>query len=102
MRRFCFVLGIAMSAFVALAQESPAAGPYRVSKTVKVGGEGTFDTAFADTAGRRLYIPRKKPGRIMVFNLDTLKPVGEIPDASANGVVVDLKSGHGFASSNPS
>ena len=61
MRRFCLVFGIAMSAFVALAQEAPTNGPYRVSKTVKVGGEGTFDTAFADTAGRRLYIPRKIP-----------------------------------------
>jgi hypothetical protein len=102
MRRFCFVFGFAMSAFVALVREAPAKGPYRVSKTVKVGGEGTFDTAFADTAGRRLYIPRKKPGRIMVFNLDTLKPVGEIPDASANGVVVDLKSGTASPAANPS
>jgi DNA-binding beta-propeller fold protein YncE len=101
--RRCLVLvtGIAMSAFVVLAQEAPTNGPYRVSKTVKVGGAGTYDTAFADTVGRRLYIPRKNPGRIMVFDLDTLEPVGEIPDASANGVVVDLKSGHGFASSKP-
>jgi len=64
---------------------------------VKVGGEGTFDTAFADNVGRRLYIPRKGPGRITVFNLDTLDPLGEIPD----GVVIDPKSGHGFASSKP-
>jgi NAD(P)-dependent dehydrogenase (short-subunit alcohol dehydrogenase family) len=57
--------------------------------------------AFADVGGRRLYIPRKGPGRITVFNLDTLEPAGEIPDAAANGVVVDRKSGHGFASSQP-
>jgi hypothetical protein len=68
---------------------------------VKVGGEGTFDTAFADVEGRRLYIPRKGPGRITVFDLDTLEPAGEIPDAAANGVVVDSKSGHGFATSQP-
>jgi len=59
---------------------------------VKVGGEGTFDTAFADVKARRLYIPRKNPGRITVFNPDTLEPAGEIPDAAANGVVVDPKS----------
>ena len=103
MRRLCLVLlaGIAISAIMILAQETPPNGPYHVSKTVKIGGAGTYDTAFADTVGRRLYIPRKKPGRIMVFNLDTLEQAGEIPDASANGVAVDLKSGHGFASSKP-
>src|SRR5579863_5097272 len=101
MRRYCLVCamaGIAMAAFVGLAQTG---GPYKVSKTVRVGGPGTFDTALADTIGRRLYIPRKAPGRITVFNLDTLEPVGEIPDAAANGAVVDSKSGHGFASSKP-
>jgi DNA-binding beta-propeller fold protein YncE len=66
-----------------------------------LGGSGTFDTACADVAQRKLYIPRKNPGRITVFNLDTLEPAGEIPDAAANGVVVDPKSGHGFASSKP-
>ncbi|HJT87512.1 MAG TPA: YncE family protein, partial [Bryobacteraceae bacterium] len=84
-----------------LPQQVLAEGPYKLSKVVKVGGEGTFDTAFADVAGRRLYIPRKGPGRITVFDLDTLEPAGEIPDAAANGVVVDPKSGHGFASSKP-
>ncbi len=57
---------------------------------------------YADEAGRRLYIPRMgNPGRIAVFNLDTLDPVGEIPNASAHGVAVSSKSNHGFASSKP-
>src|SRR6202142_831334 len=103
MRRFCLVCGIGITifVFVGLAQPARGEGPYRVSKTVKVGGAGTFDTVLADTVGRRLYIPRKGPGRIMVFNLDTLEPVGEIADAAANGAAVDSKSGHGFASSKP-
>ena len=103
MRRFCLVsvIVITISGFVGLAQPAPGGGPYKVLKTVKVGGAGTFDTVLADTVGRRLYIPRKNPGRIMVLNLDTLEPVGEIPDAAANGAVVDSKSGHGFASSKP-
>ena len=103
MRRFClvFAAGITLLAFVGFAQKGPTGGPYAVSKTIKIGGAGTFDTVFADTVGRRLYIPRKGPGRITVFDLDTLEPVGEIPNASANGAVVDPKSGHGFASSKP-
>jgi DNA-binding beta-propeller fold protein YncE len=84
-----------------MSQRSIAEGPYKLSRVVKLGGEGTFDTAFADVDARRLYIPRKNPGRITVFNLDTFEPVGEIPDAAANGVVIDPKSGHGFASSKP-
>src|SRR5262249_23357128 len=57
---------------------------------------------------RRLYIPRgavqgdnPMPGRVTVFNLDTLAPVGEVPNTRANGAAVDVKSGHGFASSKP-
>jgi hypothetical protein len=78
-------------------------GPYTVLKTAKVGGTGAFDYVYADSVGRKLYIPR--PGnpnpRITVFDLDTLEPAGEIPGANARGVAVSAKSGHGFASSKP-
>ncbi len=97
-------VGISVLALIASAsaQQTPAAGPYKVLKTAKVGGEGGFDYVFADSKGRRLYIPRGgTPGRVAVFNLDTLAPVGEIPNASARGAEVDPKSGHGFASSKP-
>ena len=99
--RLLFATCAVMLFLTGLPHRARAQGPYKVTKVVKVGGEGTFDTAFADVDARRLYIPRKNPGRITVFNLDTLESVGEIPDAAANGVVVDPKSGHGFASSKP-
>lgn len=103
MRNSCLLggTGVLIALATGLPQRVLAEGPYKLSKVVRIGGEGTFDTAFADVEGRRLYIPRKSPGRITVFNLDTLEPAGEIPDAAANGVVVDPKSGHGFASSKP-
>jgi DNA-binding beta-propeller fold protein YncE len=82
-----------------------------VLKTAKVGGVGGFDYVYADVAGRRLYIPRggvaatataaALPGRVTVFDLDTLAPVGDIPNTRGNGAAVDPKSGHGFASSKP-
>jgi DNA-binding beta-propeller fold protein YncE len=103
MSRIClaFAIGIAALALAAPAQET---GPYKVVKTVKVGGAGGFDYVYADVDGRRLYIPR--PGaadtaRITVFDLDSLAPVGEIPKANARGVAVDPKSHHGFGSSKP-
>ena len=103
MRKSCPLCGacVLISLAAGPPQRALAEGPYKVSKVAKIGGEGTFDTAFADVEGRRLYIPRKGPGRITVFNLDTLEPAGEIPDAAANGAVVDSKSEHGFASSQP-
>ncbi len=39
--------------------------------------------------------------RLTIFDLDTLKPIGEIPGVGGNGTVVDPKSGHGFTSDHP-
>ena len=99
MRKVCLTIaGIgAVAACLALAQ-----GPYKIVKKAKVGGEGGFDYIYADSAGRRLYIPRTgQTPRVTVFNLDTLEPAGEIPNTNARGAVVSAKSGHGFASSKP-
>ena len=92
-------------------------GEYRVLQRARVGGEGGSDYIYADAVGRRLYIPRggtrampatdSTParaavlGRITVFDLETLTPLGEVPGTGGNGVAVDPKSGHGFSSSKP-
>jgi DNA-binding beta-propeller fold protein YncE len=103
MRRVSLQSGIAAAMFaIGTAALLAQAGPYKVIKTAKVGGAGTFDYVYADAVGRKLYIPRTGPGaRITVFDLDTLAPAGEIPDTSARGAAVDPKSGHGFVSSKP-
>ena len=105
MRQFCLVLAVAIVTFapIGLAQQ---AGPYKVLKTARVGGEGGWDYIYADAAGRRLYIPRRGGGadvqtRLTIFNLDTLEPAGEIAGVGGNGTAVDPKSGHGFTSSKP-
>ena len=106
MRPFCLAVvlaaGIAMSASMGLAQSAPAAGPYKVLKTVKAGGEGGFDYIFADVEGRRLYVPRSGPmGHLMVFNLDTLESAGAIDSVKSGGAAVDPKSHHGFSTTKP-
>jgi hypothetical protein len=104
MRRLYLVFAVAIAtiACIALAQQPSSAGPYKVLKTAKVGGDGGFDYVYADDAGRRLYVPRTGPNaRIAVYNLDTLESVGEIPKANARGAAVDPKSHHGFGSSSP-
>jgi DNA-binding beta-propeller fold protein YncE len=108
MRRISLVLIAAATLPLGTLAQPPAAtpvqstpGPYKVMKTVKAGGEGGFDYVYADSSGRRLYVPRLGPsGQISVFDLDTLAPAGIIP-GSGHGVAVDPASQHGFATSKP-
>jgi len=124
--RLVLAVVIAIAALVLIAQAPPApqtaagpAGPYKVLKMAKVGGEGGWDYIYADSAGRRLYIPRRGspgaaapspnsdekaappaiPTRLSIYDLDTLELVKEIADVGGNGAAVDPKSGHGFTSS---
>jgi DNA-binding beta-propeller fold protein YncE len=73
--------------------------PYKILNTTQTMGSGGIDYVFADSAGRKLYVPRG--GEVLVFDLDTLKSVGSITNARARGVAVDPKSHHGFSSSSP-
>jgi len=113
-RLLLLTAAIAALAPIVLAQST---GPYRVLKTAKVGGEGSADYLYADTIGRRLYIPRggaqareataTTPAvpafekRLTIFDLDTLEPVGTIPGVGGNGAAVCPKTGHGFTSDHP-
>jgi DNA-binding beta-propeller fold protein YncE len=106
MRQFGLVLATIM--MLAPSGFTQQTGPYKVLKTARVGGEGSWDYIYADVAGRRLYIPRRgTPAapevqtRLSIYNLDTLDPIGEIAGVGGQGAAVDPKSGHGFASSKP-
>jgi DNA-binding beta-propeller fold protein YncE len=108
------LVAVAASSSVGLAQSD---GPYKVLMRAKVGGEGSTDYIYANSIDGRLYITRNAvraapatestpareavPGRVTVFDLKTLKPLGEIMNGGGNGAVVDAKSNHGFASSHP-
>jgi len=83
------------------AQNAPA-GPNKILKAARVGGDGSFDYIFADVDGRRLYTPRGGAmGHLAVWNLDTLEPVGDIAGVKSGGAVVDPKSHHGFSTTKP-
>ena len=91
--------GLISFAPVCFAQTTPTSKPYRIVNTTQTMGTGGIDYVYADNEGRRLYVPRGD--QVLVFDLDTLKPVGAIPNARARGVAVDPKSHHGFCSSSP-
>jgi YVTN family beta-propeller protein len=105
MRCLCLIAVIALAALStnAPAQQPAATGPYAVLKKTKVGGPGGFDYVYADTAARRLYIPRsgQQGARITIWDLDSFDSLGVLPNTSARGAAVDPKSHHGFASSKP-
>jgi outer membrane protein assembly factor BamB len=118
MKRIAFVSAAIISVATAAHAQQPAAdGPYKVLMRAKVGGEGGTDYIFANTDDRRLYITRNAvralaatdstpareaiAGRVTVFDLETLKPLGEIANGGGNGAVTDVKTGHGFATSHP-
>jgi hypothetical protein len=90
---------VAMLPIAALAQS----GPYKILKTVKVGGgDGGFDYVTADSDNRTVYVARSGPaGHLGVFNLDTLTQVGDMPGFGSHGGAVDDSTGHGFATSKP-
>jgi len=98
MRKALFAALILALPHSALAEE-----PYRILKTITVGGDGGFDYIVADSDGRRLYLARsgKDNPRLLAFDLDSLKQAGELDGISAHGAVVDPSNHHGFASSKP-
>jgi DNA-binding beta-propeller fold protein YncE len=116
MRQSLVLIAAALVTIAPLATAAPS-GPYTVLKSARVGGEGGWDYIYADATGQRLYIPRGATraqdatptapavpaiaARLTIFDLDTLKPVGEIAGVGGQGTAVDPKSGHGFTSDHP-
>ena len=80
-------------------QSASAEDLYKIVNSSQTMGTGGIDYVFADSEGRRIYVPRG--GQILVFDLDTLKSVGAISNSGGHGVAVDPKSHHGFSSRNP-
>jgi len=90
---------LASTIHLALAAEPPKAGApeYAVTAHFTVGGEGGWDYLVADGAAKRLYVPRGT--RVMVLDLATGKPVGEIPGtAGVHGVALAPELKRGFTS----
>jgi hypothetical protein len=117
MKRLSLVSALMLASLAPAAGQPSTDGPYKVLMRSKVGGEGGTDYLFANSDDRRLYITRNAvravdatdstpakaavPGRITVFDLETLKPLGEILNGGGNGAVVDARTGRGFATSHP-
>jgi hypothetical protein len=93
--RILSIAGICLLAASAIAQDST---PYKVLDTTQVMGNGGIDYVSAESAGRRVYVPRG--GNTIVFDLDSHKYIGSITNVGGHGVAVDTASHHGFSSAN--
>jgi hypothetical protein len=93
---FAFLAVFSLSISLAVADDN-AGGPYKVIKTAKVGGDGSWDYLFVDADNRRLYVSRSD--HFDVFDADSLEKVGTIDGTkNCHGVAIDAASGHGFTS----
>lgn len=95
----CAVMLAAAALVVAAAPPRvPSAGAgQHVLRKVKAGGDGGWDYLTVDAAARRLYVSRST--RVLVFDADTLAPVGEIPNtAGVHGIAIAPELGRGFVS----
>ncbi len=82
----------------ALAQPTPAPGdkgPYHVSQTFHVGGEGGWDYLTVDSEHKLLYVPRST--HTLVLDAKSGKTVADIPGQKRNhGVCIVPSAGRGF------
>jgi DNA-binding beta-propeller fold protein YncE len=98
---FLFVAGFLLAlAGVAVTQtKTPVAGagPYRLLKTIPVGGAGGWDYLATDEPGRRVYVTHST--KIIVIDIDKDEVVGEIPDLpGVHGFAIASELGLGFSS----
>jgi hypothetical protein len=79
-------------------QTSPAAGPYRITHTYQLGGDGGWDYIVPDSPSHRVFIGRSD--RVMVVDQDSGKLVGTVTGIKgAHGTAIVESDGRGFATS---
>jgi DNA-binding beta-propeller fold protein YncE len=90
------VLALLLAAAAPMISQTP--GPYRVTHTYTLGGDGSWDYVVPDPPNHRVFIARQT--RVMVVDEDTGKLLGEVPEINgAHGTAVAEATGHGFATS---
>jgi outer membrane protein assembly factor BamB len=90
MRAFAIVL--------ALSVLPQASGPYAITRTFPVGGDGSWDYIVPDPPTHRVFIGRQD--RVMVIDQETGKLIGEVTGIKgAHGTAIVASVGRGFATS---
>jgi outer membrane protein assembly factor BamB len=94
MNKLALVLTLAASAAL-FAQSN---GPYRITHTYTLGGDGSWDYVIPDPPNHRLFVARQT--RLMVVDEDNGTLLGEVAGINgAHGTAIAAATGHGFATS---
>ncbi len=91
----------ALTATLGLAPALRAADapPYKILATTQIPAAGGIDYVTADSPNRRVYVACGNA--VSIFDLDTYKLTGTLPNASGHGVAVDPENHTGLVSGNP-
>lgn len=85
-----------LSTAAVLCAQSP--GPYHITHTWNLGGDGSWDYVVPDPPSHRIFVGRQN--RVMVIDENTGMLIGEVMGIKgAHGTAIAAKSGHGFATS---
>ena len=90
-------LGVA--AFFGLVSTAPAAKRYTILATTQIPAAGRIDYVTADSVNRRVYVACGSV--VSVFDLDSYKLVGSLPNAAGHGVAIDPENHIGLVCGNP-
>lgn len=82
---------------IATVMSGALTGGYHVKTKFKIGGDGGWDYATADSDARRLYVSHTN--QVEVLDLDSGSVVGKVPDTpGVHGIAIAPESGRGFVS----
>jgi DNA-binding beta-propeller fold protein YncE len=94
--RITSLLAVALASLVTISG-AQSVSDYKVTRQIKLGGEGGWDYLTFDALARRLYIARAT--RVMVVDVDSGKLAGEIPGTSGvHGIALVPKLNRGVSS----
>ena len=89
---------IAIILALAAASLQPASGPYRITHTYPLGGDGGWDYIVPDSPNHRVFIGRTD--RVMVVDQNTGALIGSVTGIKgAHGTAIAAGAGRGFATS---
>jgi hypothetical protein len=83
--------------FAVAQAQKPGSGPYKLLRSITVGGEGGWDYLATDEVNRRLYVTHQS--KIIVIDIDKDEVIGEIADTpGVHGFAIAPELGLGFTS----
>jgi len=90
---------VVLSLLTVIAPQSArsAAGDYRVTQTLAIGGDEGWDYVAVDSAARHVFVSHGT--HVVVLDADSGKVVGDIPDTQGvHGIAIASDAGRGFTS----